>query len=255
MTLSSIRYKPTQLYLKDWSLIKVIGEDRETFFQGQVTNDLNLISLNQAQLTTRLNRTGKLQSFFFIAKFSDHLLLLCPNELVEKIKNDFQKYIIMDDVELIKTSLEPWLQFNSFLLNEESPKNFAALNFYGLNAKLVFDKHPLIELTDEEKLEEIRILNGWPKWGIDIDENNFINDSYLNEIAISYKKGCFLGQETVAKIQNNRGAAYYPVLLKLDGPLDLSSFLKSEFKIKNENEEKSWHTFISGRINFTGISF
>ena len=173
MTPLSIRYKPTQLHLKEWSLIKVTGEDRENFFQGQVTNDLNLISHNQAQLTTRLSRVGKVNSFFFIAKFSDHLLLLCPNILKEKIKSDFQKYIIMDDVELVETSLDPWLRFNSFLLNEELPTSFADLNFYGFNAKLVFEKHQSIELMNEEKLEELRILNGWPKWGIDVDENNF----------------------------------------------------------------------------------
>lgn len=244
MTLASIRYNSSQLHLKDWSLIKVTGNDREIFFQGQLTNDLNLISHNQAQITARLNRAGKIQSIFFIAKFLNYLLILCPKELHHKIKSDFEKYIIMDDVVLEDFGHEPWLIFNSFLLDENKEDRFADFNFYGLNARLAFEKHPQLEMMDENELEKMRILNGWPKWGVDIDENNFINDSYLNEIAISYKKGCFLGQETVAKIENNRGAAYYPILLKLETTQDLSSSIKSDFKILSENEERKAGTLL-----------
>lgn len=230
--LSSIRLNPTQLQLKDWSLVKVTGADREAFFQGQVTNDLSSLKIHQGHLSARLNRTGKLQSFFFIAKLADYLLLLCPNDLVSKIKNDFEKYIIMDDVSLEIMNSTPWLMFNYFLKDRPIDSLFFDLNFYGLNARLVLERDPTLSLTNEKELEEIRILNGWPKWGVDVDDSSFINDSFLNEIAISYKKGCFLGQETVAKIENNRGAAFYPVLLKLNEECDLSSCLKSEFLVE-----------------------
>ncbi len=229
--LSSIRFNPTQLHLKDWSLVKVTGCDRESFFQGQVTNDLFLLELNQGQLSARLNRTGKLQAYFFIAKFADCLFLLCPNDPVLKIKNDFEKYIIMDDVSLEIMDNNPWLRFNYFLKDTPIDGLFFDFNFYGLNARLVLESHPSLPLTNENELEKIRILNGWPKWGVDVDDSYFINDCFLNEVAISYKKGCFLGQETVAKIENNRGAAFYPVLLKLNEECDLSSYLKSDFLI------------------------
>lgn len=241
MSLSSIRFNPNQLFLQEWSLIKVEGADRESFFQGQVTNDLSKLSLNEAQLTTRLNRTGKIQSFFFIAKLKDELFLLCPKELTTLIKSDFEKFIIMDDVTLTEQPSELWLRFNSFLTNSQTSGLYFDLNFYGLNARLVQEKDPSLPLTDEAELEKIRILNGWPKWNVDVNNDNFINDSYLNEIAISYKKGCFLGQETAAKIENNRGAAYYPMLLSLDSDsaLDLSPFLKSDFFISDDTERKA----------------
>lgn len=239
MSLSSIRFNPGQLFLQDWSLVKVEGTDRETFFQGQVTNDLSKLSLNEAQLTTRLNRTGKIQSFFFIAKLRDELFLLCPKELTVAIISDFEKFIIMDDVTLTEQSSELWLRFNSFLTNSQTPGPYFDFNFYGLNARLVLAKDPSLPLTDETELEKIRILNGWPKWNVDVNNSNFINDSYLNEIAISYKKGCFLGQETAAKIENNRGAAYYPMLLSLDSAIDLSPFLKSDFFLNDNENDKA----------------
>lgn len=240
MQLSSIRYNSSQLLLKNWSILKVTGDDRESFFQGQVTNDLSKLLINNGHLTARLSRTGKLQSFFFIAKQVDCLYLLCPSELSLNIKNDFQKYIIMDDVHLENESFEIWLRFNSSLFNSIESMPFFNFEFYGLNATFTTVRDPKLPLTDEVELEELRVLNGWPKWNEDVNESNFINDSILNEIAISYKKGCFLGQETVAKIENNRGAAYYPVLLELDAFEDLSIFLKKDFQIiTSDNERKA----------------
>ncbi|RPJ78428.1 MAG: hypothetical protein EHM20_03940, partial [Alphaproteobacteria bacterium] len=244
MSLSSIRFNSSQLHLKDWSLLKVTGVDRESFFQGQVTNDLTKISINEGQLTARLNRTGKIQSIFFIAKLSDSLFLLCPRELIFIIKDDFEKFIIMDDVELEVLNLEPWLRFNPLLEKDKVPEIFFDFNFYGLNSRFVLEQHPTIPMTNVEELENIRILNGCPKWCVDVDSSNFINDSILNEIAISYKKGCFLGQETVSKIENNRGASYYPVLLTLECDADFSACFKKDFYITYDGEERKAGTLL-----------
>jgi folate-binding protein YgfZ len=211
--LSSIRFNSTQTELTDWSLIEVTGQDREAFFQGQVTNDLSLLENKKAQVTARLNRTGKLQSFFILAKLSERLLILCQKELVDAILNDFNKFIIMDEVELRPLDEKVFVHFNDFLSGDDT--YLFRLNFYGIYAVIRTTKLSNVSQTDAAELEEIRFLNGFPKWKKDVDESFFINDSFLNDIAISYKKGCFLGQETVAKIENNRGAAYFPVLLKL----------------------------------------
>lgn len=232
MILDSIRFQCTQLKLSDWSLIKVTGADRETFFQGQVTNDLSQLEMNQGHCTARLNRTGKLQSFFFLGKCEDALYLLSPKSLAQKIKSDFDKFIIMDEVELEITPHTLWLIFNPFLLSQK-PSGLFELSFYGLSALLTTDSAEGVPLTNPDKLEEIRILNGWPQWEKDVSEQNFINDTFLNQVAISYKKGCFLGQETVAKIENNRGAAYYPMLLKLDTHTDLHAYIGNEFECED----------------------
>lgn len=229
MSLQSIRYKCTQKKLSGWSVIRVTGADREKFFQGQVTNDLNLLKNQEGHWTARLNRTGKLQSFFIIGKLSDSLLIICQEELTASIMGDFEKFIIMDEVELKLMPETPWLVLNPFL-EEVTAEKFLDVNFFGLNARLLFSQAENIPATDEVELENIRVLNGWPLWNKDINEQDFINDTFLNEIAISYKKGCFLGQETVAKIENNRGAAYFPMLLELESEINLSAAVGKEFE-------------------------
>ncbi len=207
------RYTASQKKLSDWALIEVRGNDRESFFQGQVTNDLKSLEIGNSQLTARLSRVGKVQSFFFIARLEDKLLILCEKELSQAIVDDFTKFIIMDEVELVVlNSSEMHLILNPHLLKTNNNYLFQ-LNYYGITCALSESSLKQVQLTNEAELEKIRVLNGFPKWNLDVDPSMFINDSTLNELAISYKKGCFLGQETVAKIENNRGAAYYPVLI------------------------------------------
>ena len=234
--LSSIRFNSTQIELTDHALIEVTGADREAFFQGQVTNDLQALPFKEAQVTARLNRTGKLQSFFTIARLEDKLLILCEKSLVENILTDFNKFIIMDEVELKTLDEKIFVHFNYFLENNNS--YLFSTNFYGISAAIDTKPFANVPHTDEKELEEVRFLNGYPFWMKDVNESMFINDSYLNEIAISYKKGCFLGQETVAKIENNRGAAYFPVLLQLETPLNVS---KSDFFVEDKK---------AGKINY-----
>ena len=236
--LSSIRYNSSQLELKDWDLIEVTGVDREEFFQGQVTNDLEALAINEGQVTVRLNRTGKVQSFFTIAKLADKLLILCPKILTQSILDDFNKFIIMDDVEL-KLLNKPVHAHLNYFLNEVTGPYLFTFNFYGIAAAIGTSAFLGVPQADVSELEDVRILNGHPVWKLDVDESHFINDSFLNEIGISYKKGCFLGQETVAKIENNRGAAYYPMLLKLkDSGIKVSN---AEFFVDDKK---------AGKINY-----
>ncbi len=234
--LSSIRFQSSQVELVDHALIQVTGADREHFFQGQVTNDLELLKIGEGQATARLNRTGKVQSFFTIAKLEDKLLILCSKDQVENILSDFNKFIIMDDVELTALNEKVFIHLNYFLTNSH-PHLFTFM-FYGMNAALGTNEFSGVPYANQDELEEVRFLNGYPKWKQDVDESNFVNDSFLNEIGISYKKGCFLGQETVAKIENNRGAAYYPTLLVLSGNTLLP---KKEFFIDDKK---------AGEINY-----
>lgn len=197
--------------LSDWSLVKIKGPDAESFLQGQLTNDVKKLEVKTAQYTTRLNRTGKIQSYAILAKAEDCYYFLVEKKLEDVLLSDLEKFLIMDDVEFEKMSAPVHALFNPSLNGEN--KGLFNVFFYGIPT-LISTERFSSPMADLAELEEIRIFNGYPLWDKDISSDKFLNDTYFNEIGISYKKGCFLGQETVAKIENNRGAAYYPVLLK-----------------------------------------
>ena len=52
----------------------------------------------------------------------------------------------------------------------------------------------------EEQLEEIRIRNGIPRWAREMDDKTFPQEVAIDERAVHYDKGCYVGQEAMAKI-------------------------------------------------------
>ena len=52
----------------------------------------------------------------------------------------------------------------------------------------------------EEELEAIRIANGVPRWGREMDDKTFPQEVAIDERAVHYDKGCYVGQEAMAKI-------------------------------------------------------
>lgn len=195
--------------LNFWTSLDVVGADREKFFQGQLTQDILSQDFNSGKLTARINRQGQVQFFCYLIRFSDSLKILIPQNKAQSFKDEMNKFIIMDDVEIVDNSKKYYLNFNS----EIQSAGDAALKFYGLNA--ILSEMSFHEQVPLEELELFRRMSFFPRENSEDYLGNIINDTILNEYAISYKKGCFLGQETVAKIENNRGAAYYPVVFKL----------------------------------------
>ncbi len=74
-------------------------------------------------------------------------------------------------------------------------------------------KEPNLNEVDEELFLQLLVLTGYPVWKKTLHELELFNNTMLTEFAYKKDKGCFLGQETVAKIETRRGAAYKPVAL------------------------------------------
>jgi len=57
------------------------------------------------------------------------------------------------------------------------------------------------EIGNDAMLDRLRVESGFPEWGADMDENTLPQEANLDELhAVSYTKGCYIGQETVARI-------------------------------------------------------
>jgi folate-binding protein YgfZ len=246
MQLDFVRFEGGTFKLSDWELYKISGKDSYKFLQGQTTNDLNNLKFNDSIISCRLNRTGQLLSFFYIAQKEDYYLLLIPKAFGAKTVNDFLKFIIMEDVEISPFLQEPTLLITPLrdqLKDYFNLREMFYLKFFGEEATLLWGENAKLETPflpiSEEDFRTLSVLSGYPSVDEILKQEKLVNEFFLNEIAVSYKKGCFLGQETVAKVENFRGPAYYPVLLRVIGAFDL------KFGPKNfELEERKAGEFI-----------
>ena len=216
-----------------WNAATVAGDDRTTFLQNFCTNDLRRVRPGDGCEAFLTSVQGKVLAHLVVLASEDRLIALVGPGQVERVVSHLDRYIIRERVELSSddgdanwmllsraaaenlaesaTSLAaPWSHLrvaaphgelrlvrsgmtsvNSYLLRVES-KDVAAFEKRLADAGAV--------AVDHAAWHALRIEAGWPLWGVDFDDDNLPQEIGRDSEAISFTKGCYLGQETVARI-------------------------------------------------------
>lgn len=212
------------------------GEDRVSFLQGMVTTDLARLQPGQGAYGAILTIQGRVVSDVRLLALSDEIWLDLPRSHAERAREHLQRHIVADDVELV--SEEAWAPLLAFegpqagrvalavfgqslsdlpwlghrLVDfDGSPVRVLRATHTGENGYTVFgpaDVAPWLwersvaagaEPVGLEALEALRIEAGIPWVGRDMDETTLIMEVGLDE-AITFGKGCYLGQEVVERV-------------------------------------------------------
>ena len=203
-------------HLKDWSLLEIAGQDAQRFLQGQLTSDVAALTKNSTQLSVRIDRAGRIVAYFYLIQKETSYWCLVPNQLKHILKNDLEKYIIMDDVTIVPLEHQTTV-FWSPIPPSNGNDGLCRASFGGEPGHFIWnEKAPEGEEIDEEEFWQVSLLNGYPAPSFDSPTGHLLNETLLNLHGISYNKGCFLGQESVAKTESRRGASRFPVILTSD---------------------------------------
>ncbi len=234
------------LDLSDRGKIEVTGPDRVTFLHSMISNDVKELSEWAGRYGTFLTARGRIVSDFFYYKFPEQITLDITTDLLAKTVQTLEKYIVMDEVDLKDVSSDSShfslqgpgaSKLVQELLGDSGPeeqytvrevkwqeatlwiirKNELAES--GFEMILPRDIAPsfqaaLLEKGSGSGLREIgrearnilRLEASIPWYGVDMDENRYPVEARLNE-AISYTKGCYLGQEVVSKATHVGGVS------------------------------------------------
>lgn len=217
-----------------WALVEVTGIHRERFLASQVTSDVAALPVGESQLSALLDRSGRLQAFFFLHKRADSIELLVPEAIVDSCIERLDDHVIADDVDVIRRDVGPMrLALGPAAAAEAFDEDRFPVVGWGTWGFVTWneDDLPWPDL-DPDELETLRTLGGPPLWGCEVRGDQLINETALLEAAVSFDKGCYLGQETVAKVASRRGAVRGPVILELiDSEMDGGSFVGSVFSV------------------------
>jgi tRNA-modifying protein YgfZ len=175
--------------------LRVSGADRVDFLHGQCTNDIQRLRAGESCYAAFLNAKGKMRGEGQVICLADAFLLEVNPGLAPSLK----KFIITEDVtvEDVTASLGEWLVIGDEI--GEVPAQ--AVTFQHPLGWGVISDTPMAATIDSERLEVLRIEAAVPKWGVDMDETTIPNEAGLEARAISYGKGCYIGQETIARIK------------------------------------------------------
>lgn len=203
--------------LHSYSLLKISGTDAPTFLQGQLTNDINLLD-SQWQLTGYCSPKGRLLALFKLWKTdTNEFHALLSKDLTESTVKRLRMFVMRSDVEITiieKTmagfnSIDDLIEYNpdySDCTENTNEKSVTALESNDFLLKLanryllISDQDNINDSFDTEWLAG-NISTGLPQINVDTVElfiPQMINLDILD--GINFKKGCYTGQEIVARM-------------------------------------------------------
>tara|TARA_X000001036_G_scaffold285768_1_gene265515 strand:- start:1198 stop:1986 length:789 start_codon:yes stop_codon:yes gene_type:complete len=192
--------------MKDLEHLRVLtisGEDAGELLQGQMTQDIRKLEDEKIHITSFCNVQGRVIASAFIQFKNDHYDLILSSELVENLFNHLQRYILRSKVEIQQSEKLVYAIFSKDIVNDQELFKMLANDPKRMLA--VGDKVPeSIEnfITSEEWIEHdikemIPIIN---KESSEKFIPQMLNLDILN--AVSFSKGCYTGQEVVARVQH-----------------------------------------------------
>ena len=187
-----------QIKINNRALLKISGNDSESFLQNQLSNDISKLEGNSVQINAYCQHQGKVISLFWVMRYKDFFLLSFPSDLLDKIIARLQMFIIMSDVSIENISNQ-YSQIG--LINENDS------SAYSINENLSL----LIASNLEKNIEMSSNNDEWIKACIDSQiPEVFLSTSEklvpqmlnldFNEVGVNFSKGCYPGQEVVARL-------------------------------------------------------
>ncbi len=225
---------------EDRDTVEVTGTDRQRWLNGLLTCSLERLGAEQGAWGLLLSRQGKIQSDVDIVPAGDSLLLGVAEGRGPRVHQLLEGYLVMDDVDLYERSTQwAWITLHGPLAAEVASEasggqagTSAAIDWTGLGgAALVVARDEVrrtlesltrigrgaVRIGTELDWLRLRVERGLPAFGADYDDHDNPHDASLEQRAVSWTKGCYLGQEVVC-MQAMRGKVKRRIApLVLDG--------------------------------------
>jgi folate-binding protein YgfZ len=193
-------------------VLDVEGADRVAFLQGQLTQDVQAMAPGEVRPAAALTPKGKLLFLARVLALPDRLRLLAATGSRESILAQLKKYVIFQKVAIADRSSEFALVglYGPRAGQVVAPRGSLPLPGEGeFTAEILVPSGSLAELertlesagsalVSKETAEVLRVEAGRPSYGRDADPSNFPDEVGL-DAAISTTKGCYVGQEIVAR--------------------------------------------------------
>lgn len=225
--------------LEDMCVISAKGKETFSFLQSQTTNDVLQMQIGQGQNSAVTDRQARLIANFSIHRSGeDEALILVETSLKDILLNHLESYHFREEVEFTalncrllalqgpKSSLILEKIFEQQNLPDkpndttqltlgEHPINLIIKSLTGEEGQilcfpneledeliqLILKSDPPPIKVNEVAREVLRIEAGIPIYDTDMDKKNILPETGLEHTSVSYNKGCYIGQEVIARIK------------------------------------------------------
>ena len=210
--------------LKNRGVIQLTGEEKVNYLQGQITADVNQLTENKALLASHCDFKGKVWSVFYTLLWQNSILLVTHKSVLEKSLSELNKYGVFAKVDITDQS-DNWqitggsgevFEKATLEVFDELPRGERNVisNAYGLvmSVEQPEQRYLVLQPNNAEKKLVLNESENNHLWEIaDIKSGlGDIRETTINEYvpqmlnlqamdAIDFEKGCYMGQEVVAR--------------------------------------------------------
>ncbi|WED22235.1 tRNA-modifying protein YgfZ [Vibrio sp. JC009] len=263
-------------YLPSCQAISVSGEDRKTYLQGQLTCDLVTLPESESTLGAHCDAKGKVWSLFRLFGHKDSYALCLHASSAEKALAEIKKYSVFSKVTIeLSSDIALGLQGDGAdeYINKATEGSGKVRSFMNGSAVWVEDNRWLLLLSEQDAVtlteEDSFNLASEEAWNLadikaalpcvtDSNQNEHIPQAFNLHLigGVSFNKGCYTGQETVARAKyrgTNKRATY---ILKgkcdtrLEGRVELERNVGQNWR--SAGEFLSYYQYADGQV--TGIA-
>ena len=178
--------------------VRVSGPDAASYLQRMVSNDVEALAPGEAcealLLTARARIVAPMTVF---RRSADDYLLRTEPDLAERLRSELLRFRFA-----AKCQIEPEEHESLLVLGAEPPEGAIPNADYGVPAYELLDRvvPEGSEAIGDDELEGLRIRARTPRMGRELDDRVLPAEAGLEERAISFTKGCYPGQEPVARL-------------------------------------------------------
>ena len=191
--------------LEHLSVLTISGDDANEFLQGQMTQTTDALDDKQIHLTSFCNPQGRVMATALIQLWNEAYHLILSSDLIDDLTNHLSRYILRSKVILNKNEI------NVFGIYKKDTKSI--VNSDNQSLRSLFNDHErFILLSNEYQGQDSIDKENWVlediKCGIPVIKK--INSlEYIPQMlnldnleGISFSKGCYTGQEVIARVQH-----------------------------------------------------
>ena len=206
---SALRTTGAVVRRTDRGVLSVTGADRATWLQGLVTNDVLALADGQSCYAAYLTPHGRMITDMNILARGDRLLLDVPRPLAASLRDRLDGLVFAEDVQVADVSES--MQVVELYVGSGIPRSISiAPTAEPLSGD--FANHPEANL---DTLEVFRIEHGVPKFLVDMNEDTIPLEAGIEDRAISFTKGCYVGQEIIVRVTHRGGGRVAKRLVRL----------------------------------------
>ena len=231
----------TAFYPQARGLVAVRGREAVQFLNGLITNDVAKLEDGGSMRAAFPNAQGRLLAVVRVLRQGDRFWFETEEATHDKVYQNLYRFTYAGDF-FVEDLSEQYQYFS--LENAKRKEANDAVIYFGDDVFVPRDAAPefsdALEMTPEI-YEVLRIEQGIPLYGVDMDETTIVPELGLDGL-ISYNKGCYIGQEIIARIYFRGHVAK-----------QLRGLILSDANVKAQDELKTVEGKNAGRV--TSVCF